>query len=71
MDRESRIDEIAADLAGHGPAADARALLLIDELVHDTDLDDTERWAQTRRILGAWMLLRQVPGREALGDWPT
>lgn len=63
------IEDIAAELGGHGPAADTHALLLIDQLVHATDLDDAERWTQTRLILGAWTLLRGVPTRDVLGEF--
>lgn len=70
MDREQRIAEIAAELAEHGPAADTRALLLLDELVHTPGLDGVERWDRARLILAAWTLLRGVAARDALGDWP-
>lgn len=63
------IDEIAAELAGHGPHVHAAALRAIRDLEHRHDLDHAERWRATCRILDAVDLVEQLRMRAALGEY--
>lgn len=67
MDRP--IDEIAAELAGHGPHAHAAALRAIRDLEHRRDLDHAERWRAACHILDAVDLVEQLYVRGALGEY--
>lgn len=68
MDRP--IDEIAAELAGHGPNAYAAAVGLISALRYTQPrLDDAGRWQETLRILAAMDLVSELRVRGALGEY--
>ena len=63
------IDEIAAELAGHGANAHAAALTTIEFLRYRRDLDDAGRWQETLRVLAAMDLIRELRTRGALGEY--